>query len=563
MVDAQAAASMAFLQENVGEALTEAFTALSLAQPADAVDFLSTFLLQYGVSAGKKASRDKENSRIAALKAKLGEENAYKERVAADAKAKEDATEKRYADCLEALKVIESWSEETWEEVCHNACAVLGGTAGYLGVLDATREEPELHYTHGQPLMVNQLLKASEGVTHKIFEEVPPPEVEEGQEHLLAAHKKFQHVACDYVTDVPEVKYFSWMKLGAYCAVPMIYPGYLTLDALATFLEYERNPPQPPEPEEGADPDPDWTPPKPEPAATEVKMAFAVDSLSTNKKLKMGEVERVYTLAAAAGEAKSRVEFEDVWKQAKMYVKGSEFVEEFEKLQGAAPDVASVVAAYKDAREGADLTETEQALAETEAAFQVACKAVEGVLPAVETLSACAVVPPEVVAVVRCIGYLVGFDDTTCCGGPHKEASWALLKKVIPGLGPKLVACSMTSPRLGISKEQRFPNIQSLKPEAIADPVEMGSFGFSVLWYWLQAACTVREAYLADEKAKYDEKRAVFEGHAEVMARYYELLAEKAAKEAAGEDPPEVGEKPEPVTKPTPLSEIDDDFKTE
>jgi len=34
----------------------------------------------------------------------------------------------------------------------------------------------------------------------------------------------------------------------------------------------------------------------------------------------------------------------------------------------------------------------------------------------------------------------------------------------------------------------------------------------------------------------------------------------KAAAEAAGEDPPEVGEKPEPVPKPTPLAECDDDF---
>mmetsp|Transcript_4420 Transcript_4420/g.10817 ORF Transcript_4420/g.10817 Transcript_4420/m.10817 type:complete len:561 (-) Transcript_4420:532-2214(-) len=558
MVDAQATASLEFLQTNVGEALAEGFTALSLAQPADGVEFLSTFLSQYAVAAKKKAARDSELKKIAKLKTSLQAEQAERDAVKAAAEKKEADKEARVAACLETLKTTEEWSEETWEEIVHNSSALLGGSAGYLGTLVTSTEEPELQYTNGQESMVDKFLPASQGVTHKIFEEVPAPEVEEGAEP--PPHRKFQHCYVPYVTDEPLMKYFTWTKLGAYCAVPLVYQSYFTLDAFAAFLAYEKEPPQPPEPAEGEEADPDWVAPKPEPPAVEVKRAIGVDNLGTNMKLKEGEVERVASLMDAVGESRSRVEFEYVWKQAKMFNTPSEFAEKWGALTGAAPDVDGTVAAYKTKMALEELTETQQALCEAQAAYNVAVKAVGAVAPAVDTLSICYVVQPEVLAVTRCVAYLTGCDDSVLAGGSHGEYNWKRAKKALPGLAEKMTACDLSAPRVGLKNEQRFGNVTSIKPAEIADPVEMGSFGFAVLCYWLDAGCALRQAYMDDEKAKYDLQRAAFEGNADVMAKWYEAQAAKAAAEAAGEDPPEVGEKPEPVPKPTPLAECDDDF---
>ncbi|CAD7948051.1 unnamed protein product [Amoebophrya sp. A120] len=558
MVDAQAQASLQFLQENVGEALAEGFTALSLAQPADGVEFLSTFLSQYAVAAKKKSDRDAELKKIAKLKAVLEAEQAERDAVKAAAEKAEADKEARFAACAETLKTCEAWSDGVWEEVVHNSCAVLGGTAAYLSTLCTTTEEPELQYTHGQPLMINKLLKASEGVSHKIFEEIPEPEVEDGVEP--PPHRKFQHLYIEYVTDEPAMKYFTWMKLGAYCAVPIVYNSYLTLEAFAAFLEYEKNPPVQPEPAEGEEADPDWTPPPPEAPTVEVRMAVGVDCLGTNLKLKAGEVDRVHGLMDTVAAAKNRVEYQDVWNQAKMFNTPSTFVDAFEAAKGAAADVDGVTAAYKESMGLEELSETQTALCSAQAAYNVAVAAVGAVSASLDSLSVCVVVQPEVLAVTRCIAYLCGYDDTTLAGGPHSEYTWALAKQAIPGLGEKIAACELSKPRQGLKKEQRFPNIAAIKPAEIADPLEMGSFGFTVLCYWLDAACALRQAYLDDEKAKYDVQRAAFEGNADVMAKWYEAQAAKAAAEAAGEDPPEVGEKPEPVPKPTPLAECDDDF---
>ena len=49
-----------YLRANVGDALSQAYTALALSQPADAIDFLGTFLKQYGLAERMKEERKKE-----------------------------------------------------------------------------------------------------------------------------------------------------------------------------------------------------------------------------------------------------------------------------------------------------------------------------------------------------------------------------------------------------------------------------------------------------------------------------------------------------------------------
>ena len=51
-----------YLRDNVGDALSQAYTAMALAQPTDAIEFLGTFLKQYGVAQAFKDERKREEA---------------------------------------------------------------------------------------------------------------------------------------------------------------------------------------------------------------------------------------------------------------------------------------------------------------------------------------------------------------------------------------------------------------------------------------------------------------------------------------------------------------------
>ena len=69
-----ASKSHSYLQENVGKALSDAFSALALAQPADGVDFLATYLKQYTMTEKLQKQREDAAKEREQLRQKIAEE---------------------------------------------------------------------------------------------------------------------------------------------------------------------------------------------------------------------------------------------------------------------------------------------------------------------------------------------------------------------------------------------------------------------------------------------------------------------------------------------------------
>lgn len=377
-------ATAKYLNDNIGPVLAKGLAEMATVQPTDGIDFLSKWLKAHAEQEEVKAWREKEASI-------LEEERSKVRKVQADTQAKVDrrnaesaATQKAYDTMIAKLNNPDTiFDDEIWAELVDVARRFSGCKSAYLGVYDEEgldgREGgppatgPVIRYdyaTTGSEWMCEKVLPKDSGVTYGVFKESPddetiksaclwkppaPPKSEDDEAEEAAPPVEGQEVPddgtklpnypvlIDCVTDNDAVQFFDMTRLGAYLAVPLIYPSYYGEEALsgakaheaeakeamrvyteakeaadAAAAELAEKGEEPPEGEEV--PTEELLPPEPKELVLTGKnqqLVLCMDTLGTNAKIPEDKVMPLLELCKACGECKARTESKQVAAQAK------------------------------------------------------------------------------------------------------------------------------------------------------------------------------------------------------------------------------------------------------
>lgn len=241
-----------YLKKTVGDALSEGMARVVAQQPADAVDFLGRFLVNF-------ANVKEQELEAAKAKAKQEQEVAIQlelrlqqQKLAEEARKQEEALAKARADIINGLKTSDKVDISYIKNVITYLQDAIGATAVYVARRDTIEgaaplvevnddgEEVEvsniiLKYLavspQSQDFILNQSLRENEGITHQVFKK-PEPEEEEDEEEDPENPKPPKPVPkaglfVDNVLGTANVKYFATPKLGSYFAVDIPVESYL------------------------------------------------------------------------------------------------------------------------------------------------------------------------------------------------------------------------------------------------------------------------------------------------------------------------------------------------
>jgi hypothetical protein len=586
-------ATAKYLSESVGPVLAKAMAEMAVTQPTDGVDFLSKWLATYAEQEEAKMLREKDE--------KLLEEERAKTKAILDTKAariqeKADEKEKKqkmFQDHVDELNNKETvFTDSMWFTFVEVARITAGAKAAYLALQDEEGltgvEGPLLRYTaatQGSEWMTEKILPKETGVswgalTQDPTEEVilekklwkpplPPPvvvEVAEGEEPaepVPVPLPPYLPVSIPCVTDVPEVHYFDMTRLGAYLAVPLVYPSYYTEGARAEAKEFEKKKKEDQkareeeaaakaaaaeagtEPAEGEAAPAEPVEEKPmELKGTDVKMVLCMDTLGTNTAIEESKIVDLIELCKACSACKAQTELSFVDQQALMEINEELRAEIDEKIAAARAEplmdeekmaAATQAAEEKEAELEDELKEPFKALNEKKMAYLKAVKVAVGLQDLILSLLSWVVVPPEFLNVIAAIALMYGASKEELYPKRKAALQWDKLKTVLsPKLFTMIESADVAGERKGLTPEQKLKKVKEMGLPASLDEEAAKAIwpSFELLFSLLKAAVEYREQYLEYKKAEVEKM--------------------KTAKEAAGEEyqGPEIPE----------LETLDDDF---
>ena len=231
-----------YLNDNVNTALTEALTAMAVASPADKVEYIAKYLINYVSRVQAKAKFQKE-SVAAEEKAKRDViEESKKKSVLESAEREKDEYNALLPSFIFQFEQNTQSKQQTMNEATKFLASFLKVPASYIAIKKPAGETENLHYFSaspgqehvvgkkiGKPTEEGDEVPERQGLSFDAFKvpEVPeeePVEVPEGEE---APPPKPPPVPLPLVVDncmrEKRCKFFGIPKLGGYVAVPFSF----------------------------------------------------------------------------------------------------------------------------------------------------------------------------------------------------------------------------------------------------------------------------------------------------------------------------------------------------
>mmetsp|Transcript_33958 Transcript_33958/g.60005 ORF Transcript_33958/g.60005 Transcript_33958/m.60005 type:complete len:598 (-) Transcript_33958:125-1918(-) len=591
-------ATAKYLNDNIGGVLAKALAEMAVAQPTDGVDFLSTWLRTYAEQEDVKAWREKEEQQLAEDREKTQAKEAQKEAI----KKKKTEDKKAVTDYYQALldkfnDPDQMFKDSFWNDIVDVAQHVLGAKSVYLGIMDEEGledvEAPCIRYENvsaGSEWMLEKVLPKETGITYGALKESPPeeeqaglylwkppapepapPPTEEGEPPKEEAGLKYYPVYAKYVTDITTVHYFDMPRLGAFLAVPLVFPTYYNADAFAEAKKFEEEKAKEAEekrlaeeaaaaaaaeggegeaaaaaaeakPDEEAVPEKQMVLP-----GVPVKMVLCMDTLGTNTAFDEEKFQDMLALCNACGECKARSEMKEIDEQALFAINAerrNSVTEAIASVQG--EQEAQVQEVYEAAKtEIANMgldpepKAAREELLQKKFKFLVAKQVVVEQKDAItEFLEKYMTVPPEVLNVLAAIAFLVGYTKAQVYPARKTALKLPKLKTVMDDmLFEKIDKLELEEERKGLTPEQKLSYIKGTFLAPLGEFNETFSAKeidpyFELLYSFIVSACDFRTAHLAFVKSQ------------------YELRKQQA----------ETADPPQPFTEPPP-TELDDDME--
>lgn len=580
-------ATAKYLENNIGGVLSKALAEMSIAQPKDGVDFLSQWLKTYAEQEEAKASRDAEEKMLEEERAKtqrrLQEREAIKQTRISEQEAKDNAYKELFEKFSDPSTVFE---EKLWDQLVSVAQRVSGAQAVYLGQNDQdglddgsdTGTGPCVRYDRasaGSEFMKEQVLPKEEsakygmpGITWGVWDSkptdedvaakflwkppMPEPPVDPAADPaadppVIESPWPNFPVYVECVTDVDAVHYFDMTRLGAYLAVPLVYPSYYNDKALTEAQEFERKlqeekraaeeaaaaeaeakrleeeaNPTPegeedeeqksekvptPEPEEEKDPDLSGEP---------VKMVLCLDTLGTNTAFEEEKIKELLELCRVAGECKARMEKRQIRSQARVIVDLDPEAEETDALSA---EDKQALDEQKDA-ELKQVDELDPPLEDPEKELRkdlVGKKyeylknlaVLEARKESLFEFKSWVVVQSEVLNVLAGIALIFDYPNEKMYPRRKKVFEWETLKHVLADdLFAKIRSTDMEKPRKKLRPKQKMKALDELLPKPeFEEEAKKVSPVFKDLLMFTQSARNYRQADLEWRKAEFNKEK--------------------------------------------------------
>jgi len=548
-------ATAKYLNDNVGAVLAKALAEMAVAQPLDGVDFLAGWLKTYAEQEEAKAAREREGKVLeeerAKTKAKLDEREAMKQKVLAEAKMKDD----KYQSMYDKLMSPDTTFDDTfWGELVDVASTLTGAKAVYLGIqeeegLDGV-EGPCIAYTHttsGSEFMIDQILPKEVGVTWGALiqnpeeevvkekflysppvAEAPVVEVADGEDPPPPPPKEpYFPVSVSCVTDVSQVHYFDMTRLGAYLAVPLVYPSYYTADALAEAKAFESEKKAAEDARVAAQAQVDEATEKgeepPEEAAAllatepevkelvmkgtkDVKMVLCIDTLGTNKSIEESKIVQALELCKAVGQCKALTETRQVDAQALVSI-DEQKIEEIAEAVAQARTTADEELKEALDKEEAEAEEEKKEVVRKKYAFLKARQVLVAMKSLVMELKSWVVASPEIMGSFAATMLILGYTKEEVYPKRKSVLQWKKLESLLNDeLFSKIEVADVGGERTGLTPEQKFNNIKNLaipNGEWNEEAAKAVSPALELLVAFIQGAVAYRGADLEYRKAAY------------------------------------------------------------
>ncbi|CAM9257044.1 unnamed protein product [Ectocarpus sp. 12 AP-2014] len=575
---ADSAMDAEFLKRTVGEPLSDALTALVVAQPGDPIEFIGEALLDFIRRREAEAKRHKHAENVAHLLkvAREQEEIARAENAAREAAVQAKSDVERQAE--EAMAQA-STHPELYTKALGLVKERLGASGVQLGrkVMVEGQEIVEfIAASEGREYMVGKEIKGlkegedpedgeakEEGVTFGLWkktEQPPPAEPVYDEEGELVPDENEpelippEHVLIENVVRDPRVNFFGIPKLGAYLALPITYGSWLHPGGISDAPPPSENEESPDEEEVGsneadadaaAEEEPrdraesggstDEKPPKPSASLyskndAPVQLVLSIDTIGQGRCFTSSDILWAKSLAA---KVKANVEalecrmFED---EAALIpsLRGSEVTDLVAKVtEGEETAVAEALALLEPGTpedEKDRVTKTIQ--------YRIKTKAVEAVGDLVSLMGKLNLAPPvAVLDVLERALLLVGKDRADLCDS-RGALDWVAKMRMVVSmeLVPAISAFNAEDPASAVRAGEAKEAVESMDAES----VKASNVPALVVLEWMSSAITEAEDAAAAAAAAEAAAIAAAEQAAAEAAEAAEVVA--AAAEEEGEE---------------------------
>lgn len=234
-----------YLQKNIGSALNEALTSMTIKHPEDEVEFLGRFLLKYSE---RKSVLEKQKKDLEVVESNLAKYQAVEEEKQQNEKAQAKLTSAAadaYGSFLEALGANNTSKMDAMQSAMDFLENSLNIPAAYLAIKRVAGETETLNYVVASPsqghVVGQQLVKVAvdpdaedqplrQGLSHDCLKIPEAPEeeaVDEDEDPDAPKAAKAPLVATPLIVEntmrEKRCKFFGIPKLGAFVAVPFSY----------------------------------------------------------------------------------------------------------------------------------------------------------------------------------------------------------------------------------------------------------------------------------------------------------------------------------------------------
>eukprot|EP00930_Biecheleria_cincta_P035722 TRINITY_DN24553_c0_g1_i1.p1 TRINITY_DN24553_c0_g1~~TRINITY_DN24553_c0_g1_i1.p1 ORF type:complete len:588 (+),score=158.78 TRINITY_DN24553_c0_g1_i1:76-1839(+) len=550
----------AYLQENVGSVLSKALAEMTIAQPKDGVDFLAKWLHSYVADQTAKSTQEQEEAALAEERALTRAKIEEQEETRKQKLAEVQHLESLYIDLLDKFSDPETrFEDKHWQDLIHVSQATCEATATYLAVLEPGEEGgfpgPYLSYEYASEKakdMIERTLPQGVGTTWGALTENPaeesfkelclwkPPSVEpvpeepvEGEEPPPAKPgNPYYPVLVNCVTDEKAVHYFEITRLGAYLAIPLVFPSYCTLDAYAdakVFQDQRRAEAlkraeveaaraaaaEAGELPEGGEPEAPVEEKQMVLRGTDVKMVLCMDTLGSNTCFDEAKVMKVLELVKACGQCKSQTEFKQVDEQVLTVIDTELRAQHEQQIADAAAAVDERMAEQIEAEE-AECPDERKDVLHKKNAFRKALEIAKDLQKLISALSNWVVAAPELMSVISAAAFMAGFTREEIYPRRKTVLEWAKLKTFLArplDLIARLEKVKYEGPRKGLLPDQMQRFFRSLATPTVADaPMDADkakeiSPAFMLIFNLVQAALAYRAADLEMRRAEFTKQK--------------------------------------------------------
>jgi len=553
------AGSTTYLEDNIGGVLAKALAEMSLVQPKDGVDFLAKWLKSYSEQEEAKVAKEEEEKALADERALTSAKMQEKEKARQKTLAEQDNLESMCTGLVDKLNNSETtFQDDFWQELIDVIHATSGVSATYLGVLEQGEEgmDPSGKYisyeyaSKGSEWMTEKILLEGTGITWGALTESPPeenfnemclwkpPVVEpapvepvDGEEPTPEKPANpYYPVKVDCVTDVPTMHYFEMTRLGAYLAIPLVYPSYYTGEAYGEAKAYEEE--KKAEAKRRAEEEAarlaaiqagevpqDEAPAEPEPVeekplvmtGKEIKMVLCLDSLGTNTSISDSKAMQIWELVKAFCQCKSQTEFRQVDQQVLQVINEDAKANEEEQIAEVMKAIDEKMAEAIE-KEEAECPDEKKDVLQKRFAFLKAVETAKELAPLIESMNTWVWVIPEVLSVFAAASFIAGYAKEDVYPRRKLVLAWEKLRFVVEKpleLLKKIENVEYEGPKKGLKPEHKMAFITPMSAPAEMDAEkarEVGS-GFMLLFNVIQAAIAYRNADLEMRKAEWTKQK--------------------------------------------------------